>query len=145
MIVKENPVKLIGSGSSGVVSVYMTIMAASTEEGSIYLMAKDTIKELLIDDSALSDRAKVDLITKTISEISLGITEHAMDVAVKMCTEDRDSSLALTKIESSYYLDDAKRLKLLADTDVVKEKTELTKQQVNASIVEGWVKQAIMY
>jgi hypothetical protein len=144
-IIKENPVKLIGTGNTAVMAVYRDLMAAATGEDSIYLKAKDTIKELLIDDSALSDRAKVDLITRTLSEISLGVTTHAMDIAVKMCVEDRDSELTLENVEAGYELEDAQRLKLLADADVTDKKVDQIEQQINASVIDGWVIQAMMY
>jgi hypothetical protein len=141
----SKPLQLIGSGPDSVIAVYKDMMNVATEEGSIYIQTKDTIKELLIDNSALSDRAKVDMITSVISKLAIGTTNHALDVAVKMCIEDRDAPIALTKIRVNTELLKARATMTDKDKLVTEESGKLIDQQIKTSIIDGWSKQANLY
>ena len=124
-------------GDLDVISTYKELMEASTGQNSAYIRAKETLVDLL-DKGELKDVDKATVIAQTITGIATGITTHAMDVAVKIATENRNSKYVLTKMREDTKLTTAQAAKI--EEEILHIGT--TK---NIETMQGWKLQAELH
>ena len=92
-----------------VIDTYKELMAASTGQDSAYLKAKETLNDI-ISDNSMTGTEKSAIVAQTISAIATSITQSAMQTALAIAKENRDGKYALTKV--------------MEDTKLVKEQTD---------------------
>jgi len=132
-------------GKLNIVSTYMELMKASTAEDSIYIRTKETITDFVENAGSLSEREKADILTQTLSGMTTQITTTAMDMAMKIETENRDAPYALTKLRVDTELEDAQRKKVEYEKDLTQSSIEKMKADSAVSAIEGWKLQADLY
>lgn len=120
-----------------IIDTYKKLMAASTGQGSIYLRAKETLIDL-VTKGQLSETDKAALISKHITDLSIGLSAQAMEMAYKLDKENRDAPYTLTKLREDTKLVTANIAKVEAD---VKD----TEGNANLKVYSGWKTQAELY
>ncbi len=120
-----------------IIETYKKLMEASTGQGSAYLRAKETLVDMY-KSMSLTDKAKADIIAQTISNISVNITNQAMEMAYKLETGKRDAVYALTKLKEDTRFTTAQIAKVEADI-------ENAKSDNNLKVMTGWKAQAELY
>jgi hypothetical protein len=124
-------------GNLDVIPIYKELMAASTGQNSVYIRAKETLVDLLAT-GGLTSNEKATVISQTISTISSGMSAKAMDAAIKIATENRDSKYVLTKLREDTKLTTAQAAKV--ESDIAK-----TDKDVEVTTIQGWKIQAELY
>jgi hypothetical protein len=125
-------------GDIDITETYKKLMKASTGEDSIYLRAKETLQDLYETTSGLSDTQKATLIGQGIIDIAKDMTSNAMQMALKIDTENRDAAYALTKLKEETRLTTAQVAKVEKDID-------LADKNLWIATVTGWKMQAEAY
>jgi hypothetical protein len=125
-------------GEIDITETYKKLMKASTGEDSIYLRAKETLQDLYDTTSGLSDTQKATLIGQGIIDIAKDMTSNAMQMALKIDTENRDAAYALTKLKEETRLTTAQVAKIEKDID-------LAGKNLWIATVTGWKMQAEAY
>ena len=125
-------------GSIDISDTYTNLMMLSTGPGSVYLKAKETINDSLGSMVGLSDNDRGKIIADAIVSIAKEITSSAMQMALKIDTENRDSSYALTKLKEDTRFVTAQIAKVEKDT-------LLADQSVWLATLTGWKAQAEAY
>jgi hypothetical protein len=125
-------------GDIDITETYKKLMKASTGEDSIYLRAKETLQDLYETTSGLSDTQKATLIGQGIIDIAKDMTSNAMQMALKIDTENRDAAYALTKLKEETRLTTAQVAKVEKDID-------LAGKNLWIATVTGWKMQAEAY
>ena len=108
--------QIVGETDLDVKSVFNELMQASTERGSMYLRAKETIIDY-VEKGQLDEREKAALVAKHITELAQSMTTQTLQAAVQVAKENRDAKYTLTKLREDTKLTTAQTQKLLADTD----------------------------
>ena len=108
--------QIAGETDLDVKSVFNELMQASTERGSMYLRAKETIIDY-VEKGQLDEREKAALVAKHITELAQSMTAQTLSAAVQVAKENRDAKYTLTKLREDTKLTTAQTQKLLADTD----------------------------
>ena len=108
--------QIAGETDLEVKSIFNELMQASTERGSMYLRAKETIIDY-VDKGELDQREKAALVAKHITELAQSMTAQTLSAAVQVAKENRDAKYTLTKLREDTKLTTAQTQKLLADTD----------------------------
>lgn len=125
-------------GNIDITETYKSLMIASTGDGSAYLRAKETLNDSLGSMSGLSDNEKAKIIAETISSIAKEVTNSAMQMALKIDTENRDAKYALTKLK-----EDTRRV--TAEIAKTEKDIEMADKQLLVATVSGWKVQAEAY
>lgn len=135
-VIKENV------GGLNVINKYQELMKASTAEDSVYIKLKETVTDFVTTAEMLTEKEKAEIVSAALSGIATNITTHAMDVALKISTEERDAPYALTKVRVDTELTDAQRKKLEDEEDLTK--AQIAKMEADAanSAINGWQIQA---
>lgn len=120
-----------------IIETYKELMAASTGQGSAYLRAKETLVDVY-KNSSITDKMKAEIIANTISNISINITNQAMEMAYKLEKENRDASYTLTKLKEDTRLTTAQVAKIEADI-------ENADADRDNKILAGWKAQGELY
>jgi hypothetical protein len=120
-----------------VVDTYKELMEASVGQGSVYLKAKETLTEIY-KNSNLTDPDKAGMVAQTVSQIAIGITTQAMNAAIELAKDKRDSKYALTKLKEDTKLVTANVAKVEADI----ENMDADKDN---KILAGWKAQGELY
>lgn len=120
-----------------IIDTYKKLMEASTGQGSVYIHAKETLVDMY-KNTSMTDKAKADMIAQTISNISVNITNQAMEMAYKLETGKRDAVYTLTKIKEDTRLVTAEVTKIEADIENAKSDNKL-------KVMTGWKAQAELY
>ena len=120
-----------------ITETYKKLMEASVGQNSAYLRAKETLVDLY-KSTALTDKAKADIIAQTISSIATNITNQAMEMAYKLETGKRDAVYALTKLKEDTRLTTAQVAKIEADIANADADKDL-------KVMTGWKAQAELY
>ena len=120
-----------------IVNTYKKLMAASTGQGSIYLRAKETMIDL-VTKGQLSETDKAQLLSKHMTDLSLGLSTQAMEMAYRLDKENRDAPYTLTKLKEDTRLVTASIAKTEADA-------KDTEGNANLKIYSGWKTQAELY
>lgn len=108
--------QIAGETDLDVKSIFNELMQASTERGSMYLRAKETIIDY-VEKGQLDEREKAALVAKHITELAQSMTAQTLSAAVQVAKENRDAKYTLTKLREDTKLTTAQTQKLLADTD----------------------------
>ena len=108
--------QIAGETDLDVKSIFNELMQASTERGSMYLRAKETIVDY-VEKGQLDEREKAALVAKHITELAQSMTAQTLSAAVQVAKENRDAKYTLTKLREDTKLTTAQTQKLLADTD----------------------------
>ena len=108
--------QIAGETDLEVKSIFNELMQASTERGSMYLRAKETIIDY-VEKGQLDEREKAALVAKHITELAQSMTAQTLSAAVQVAKENRDAKYTLTKLREDTKLTTAQTQKLLADTD----------------------------
>ena len=108
--------QITGETDLDVKSIFNELMQASTERGSMYLRAKETIIDY-VEKGQLDEREKAALVAKHITELAQSMTAQTLSAAVQVAKENRDAKYTLTKLREDTKLTTAQTQKLLADTD----------------------------
>lgn len=108
--------QITGETDLEVKSVFNELMQASTERGSMYLRAKETIIDY-VEKGQLDEREKAALVAKHITELAQTMTAQTLQAAVQIAKENRDAKYALTKLREDTKLVTAQTQKILADID----------------------------
>lgn len=120
-----------------IIDTYKKLMEASTGQGSAYLRAKETLIDVY-KSTAMTDKAKAEMIAQTISNISINITNQAMEMAYKLETGKRDAVYALTKLKEDTRLTTAQVAKVESDIANATADKDL-------KVMAGWKAQAELY
>ena len=120
-----------------VVEIYKELMEASVGQGSVYLKAKETLTEIY-NDVNITDPDKAGMIAQTISTIATGITSQAMNAAIDLAKDKRDSKYTLTKLKEDTRLVTASVAKVEADIE------NMDADRDN-KILAGWKAQGELY
>lgn len=116
--------QIAGETDLEVKSVFNELMQASTERGSMYLRAKETIIDY-VEKGQLDEREKAALVAKHITELAQSMTAQTLQAAVQVAKENRDAKYALTKLREDTKLTTAQTKKILADLDKTDVDTKL--------------------
>lgn len=125
-------------GKIDITDTYTKLMAASTGVDSVYIKAKETMQDFYTSNSGLTDMQKATLMSQMIAEIAKSVTSEAMQLALKIDTDNRDAPYMLTKLKADTMQVEATILKMAADVDIAK-------QQLINETVNGWNIQAQGY
>ena len=120
-----------------IIETYKKLMEASTGPSSVYIHAKETLVDMY-KNTSMTDKAKADMIAQTISNISVNITNQAMEMAYKLETGKRDAVYALTKLKEDTRLTTAQVAKIEADIANADADKDL-------KVMMGWKAQAELY
>ena len=120
-----------------ITETYKKLMEASTGQGSVYIHAKETLIDMY-KNTSMTDKAKADIIAQTISNISVNITNQAMEMAYKLETGKRDAAYTLTKLKEDTRFVTAQIAKIEADVTNATADKEL-------KVMTGWKAQAELY
>ena len=120
-----------------ITETYKKLMEASTGQGSVYIHAKETLVDMY-KNTSMTDKAKADMIAQTISNISVNITNQAMEMAYKLETGKRDAVYTLTKLKEDTRLTTAQVAKIEADIANADADKDL-------KVMTGWKAQAELY
>jgi len=122
------------------------LLDVAVNRGSLYAQAKETIEEYFNNDSFNLDKdAKSEALVNLISQITVGVTQQAMENGIKLADMERNApydlalkreqvialQVANEKEEKNLGLVDAQIQKLGADTDRVKGSIKL-------DTIQGW-------
>jgi len=132
-------------GELNIIPTYTELMKASTAEDSAYLRTKETITDFVVKSGSFTEREKAQIVSDTLSQVTIAITTHAMDVALKISTENRDAPYALTKLRVDTELADAQRRQMENQVDLTKAQISKMKADSAVSSISGWKLQADMY
>lgn len=108
--------QIAGETDLDVKSVFNELMQASTERGSMYLRAKETIVDY-VEKGQLDEREKASLVAKHITDLAQNMTAQTLQAAVQIAKENRDAKYTLTKTREDTKLTTAQTQKILADVD----------------------------
>ena len=108
--------QIAGETDLDVKSIFNELMQASTERGSMYLRAKETIIDY-VDKGQLDEREKAALVAKHITDLAQSMTAQTLQAAVQIAKENRDAKYTLTKLREDTKLISAQTKKILADVD----------------------------
>lgn len=97
---------------------YKELMEASTDQGSVYLKAKETLQDYF-DTNVISEDDKAAIVSQTVSQIAVGITSKAMDTALAIELANRNGEYELTKLAADTELTRAQTDKLALEDDKV--------------------------
>jgi hypothetical protein len=128
----------VAVGSVNIIETYKALMAASTGQDSVYIKAKETLNDSVGSLVGLSDNEKAKIIGETIAAIAKEITNSAMQMALKIDTENRDAPYALTKLK-------ADTMMTMANVAKIEKETEIATTQKWIATVTGWKAQAEAY
>ena len=106
--------QVAGETDLDVKSVFNELMQASTERGSMYLRAKETIVDY-VEKGQLDEREKAALVAKHITELAQSMTAQTLQAAVQVAKENRDAKYTLTKLREDTKLTTVQTQKILAD------------------------------
>lgn len=120
-----------------IINTYKKLMIASTGQGSIYLRAKETLIDF-VDKGQLSETDKATLVSKHITDLSMGLSAQAMEMAYKLDKENRDAEYVLTKLKEDTRLVTAQVSKIEADIENADADKDL-------KILAGWKAQGELY
>lgn len=120
-----------------IIDTYKKLMEASTGQGSAYLRAKETLVDVY-KNTSITDKMKAEIIANTISNISINITNQAMEMAYKLEKENRDAKYNLTKLKEDTRLTTAQVAKIEADIENANADKDL-------KILAGWKSQGELY
>lgn len=124
-------------GELEVIPMYKLLMEASTGHESAYIRAKETLVDMFAT-TTFTDQEKSTVIAQTISSIATSITSSAMDAAIKIAIENRDSKYVLTKLREDTKLTTAQAAKIEADIAKVEKDRDLL-------TIQGWKLQGEIY
>ena len=125
-------------GDIDITETYRSLMSAATGEDSAYLKAKETLIDYYTNSSGLTDSQKATMLSQAIVDIAKEITGSAMQMALKIDTENRDSAYALTKLK-----EDTRRV--TAEILKVEKDIEMADKNLFLGTVAGWKVQAEVY
>ena len=120
-----------------IIDTYKELMEASTGQGSIYLRAKETIVDF-VEKGQLSETDKAALIAKHMTDLSMGLSAQAMEMAYKLDKENRDAPYTLTKLKEDTRLTTAQVAKVESDI-------ENSDADKDLKILAGWKAQGELY
>jgi len=112
-------------------------MKASTTRDSIYLKAKETLLAIL-QDAGIDNRERSSIISQTIASMVNGISAQALQGAIELAKDDRDSEYVLAKLCADIQLEQAQKDKIIAETAAVQMDTKVKTAQ-------GWRLQAELH
>ena len=121
-------------GDLDVISIYKDLMEASTSSRSVYIRTKETLIDMFAT-TTFTDQEKATVTAQTLSSIATSITSTAMEAAIKIATENRDSKYVLTKLREDTKLTTAQAAKIESDIAKADKDTDLL-------VMKGWQIQA---
>jgi hypothetical protein len=125
-------------GNIDIIDTYQKLMVASTGQDSIYIKAKETLQDIYDTTSGLSDNQRAVLLGQGIIDLAKEMTNSAMQMALKIDTENRDAAYALTKIKEDTRMTTASIAKIEKDI-------EMADKNLFIGTVTGWKAQAEVY
>lgn len=125
-------------GKIDISETYSKLMEAATGQGSIYLRAKETLSDSMDSMNGLSESDKAKILAETITSLAKSISAEAMQMALKIETDNRDAPYALTKLREDTKL-------VTANIAKVEKDIQIADQQVWIATVTGWKAQAEVY
>lgn len=125
-------------GDIDITETFKKLMQASIGQDSIYLKAKETLRDLYDTSTGLTDLQRATMTADAIVELAKSMTAGAMQMALKIDTENRDAEYALTKLKEDTRLVTAQIAK------VEKEVTD-TDWAIKNRVMAGWKAQAELY
>lgn len=120
-----------------IVTVYKELMAASTEQGSVYIKAKETLDALLKDNSIVGTDA-ANAIAQTITGIATSLTAAAMNAAIDIAKDERNAPYELAKLKEETILLQEQQNKIATDI----ENGDADKSN---KVMAGWKMQGELY
>lgn len=124
-------------GSIDIVDTYKKLMGASTEQGSIYIKAKETLSEYVLNGD-LSDKEKVTLMANYLANLTTQLSAQAMEMAFKLDKENKDAPYVLTKLQEDTRVVTANVTRLDKEIDSIDKDNKL-------KTYNGWKAQAELY
>ena len=121
-------------GALEIVSTYKTLMAASTEQDSVYIKAKETLDALLLDND-LTGTEKAAVVSQTISAIASSITQSAMDGAIEIAKYNISAPYEIAKLREDTILVQENQNKVA--TDVANADEDLKTKVYNGWKIQG--------
>jgi hypothetical protein len=125
-------------GDIDITDTYKKLMQASVGQDSVYLKAKETLNDYYATSAGLTDVQRATMLSQSIVDISKDITNSAMQMALKIDTENRDAAYALTKLREETRLTTANVAKTEKDI-------EMADKNLWIATVSGWKIQAEAY
>lgn len=125
-------------GDIDITDTYQKLMKASVGQDSVYLKAKETLTDFYANSQGLTDIQRSTMLSDAIVSIAKQITSDAMQMALKIDTENRDAAYALTKLKEDTRMVTANIAKIEKDT-------EDADWAVKNRVMAGWKAQAELY
>ena len=143
MATVSNQIVTTGDIDSNVVDIYKKLMAASVGVDSVYIRAKETMKEVFADGTIKANE-KANIMATMLTQLTSSITNQAMTTAFAVAKDNKESPYALAKISEDTRLTGNQADKLLKDTDLVDAQIDKTNTDIDATIINGWKVQSDM-
>ena len=131
-------VKETGVGRLNVEKKFKELIAVATGPDSAYIRAKESVVEYY-DSTQLTERDKATFLSKLIGDMSIALTESAMQAAIKIETEDRDAPYALAKVVADVKATQTGIKKVEKDAKL----TDVQVKKINADILASKVGNAL--
>jgi hypothetical protein len=125
-------------GQINIIDTYKSLMSAATGQDSIYIKAKETLQDMFDNDTGLTDTQRAGLLGQGIVDLAKEISNSAMQMALKIETENRDAPYALTKLK-----EDTRRT--TAEVAKIEKDIEMADKNLWIGTVAGWKAQAEVY
>lgn len=121
---------IIGDIEPEIIEFYKELMAASTEQDSVYIKAKETLTQILNDANITGDQ-KATILAQTIASMVNGITAESLRAAIDIAKDKRDAPYALTKIK-----EDTRAV--TAQVDRMENEAAKVKADTDLAVMAGW-------
>jgi len=127
---------------------FKELVAVATGADSAYIRAKESMLEYFKTDAdvaTLSEREKAEMLSKLVGDMSIQITNHMMDTALKIEMENRDAPYALAKVVADVKLTTAQTNKVDEEDALVQAQKDKLVADINKMDVDSRIAQAVAY
>lgn len=136
------------AGKLQVENKFKELVAVATGADSAYIKAKESMQEYFKTDASvatLSEREKAEMLSKLVGDMSISITNHMMDTALKIEMENRDAPYALAKVVADVKLTTAQTNKVDEEDALVEAQKDKIVADINKMDVDNKIAQAVAY
>jgi hypothetical protein len=118
-----------------VTPIFTDLMKAATGQSSIYLKAKATVLDY-VEKGHLTEVQKAEVLAKTITDLTNGMTAQALQAAVEIAKENRDAPVVYLKAVEDTKLINAQMQKTIIDANKADMETDLTLMAIKKAQAE---------
>ena len=143
MAVVNNQIVTTGYIESDVIDIYKSLMAASTGQDSIYIKAKETMKEVFTDGTIKANE-KAGIMATMLTQLTSSISNQAMTTAFAIAKDNKESPYTLAKISEDTRLTGEQADKIIKESALVEKQVDKLTADIDATVINGWKVQSDM-